>query len=792
MAMTQTILPELLSPAGGIESAMAAINAGADALYLGGKNFNARGFAQNFSDDEIVSLIEFAAVRNVKIYITVNTLYKNDEMPQVLEFVSRMRKEGASAFILQDPGLAYILKSRFPSIEIHASTQMSVHSTEGVNFMESMGFSRVVLARELSLEEVAEINRDTKIGCEVFVHGALCVSYSGQCLMSGLIGGRSGNRGKCAQICRTKFDFLVNGKVKKSGYLLSMRDIMTLEILEEMTAAGVAALKIEGRMKSPEYVHLVTKAYREQLDKIAERQDTTVSEQTKNNLLQIFNRGGYFSLGYYKNFTKSYLMSIQTPKSSGVFVGRVVGGQFDSFAIRFTKDLFPGDGIEIWTSTEPHIGMGIDIKINAGDIYLYTPTDNITFGDSVYRSYDKKLASATKKEMAKAKRLRTVTGGVNAVVGKNLRLCLSAGDIHIEKTGKIVEAAQNAPMTAEDIVTQLSKTGDTPFEINFTQVNIDANIFVSKAVLNKLRREALEELGDAIIKSIKNDEPLINLPLQTEANKSAEQKLTAQISDAKHLRTVLEQKISRVYINYSPENIEALPVNKHAAEIFIALPTISHNKTEEELKIVFNNLENSNIDGYLVSTYGQLQILQTMNTTKQIMLNYTFNIFNSWAAEFFINKNYEITLSQELNLREINSFNTRDFELVVYGRQILMTLRNCPVKEYDYCKLKYINNVGRENNETYVLRDKIGANFPVVTDCRNCVAHILNSKILDTSLKFGAIKNTGAKSFRLIFTSEEEADIRETITRYKNVLAGQGSIFKKTDNTYGHFFRGVD
>jgi len=795
-------IPELLAPAGSMESAIAAINAGADALYLGGKNFSARSSAQNFTEDELVSLIEYAALRKVRIYIAVNTLYKNHEMPQVLEFVKKMHSEGAAGFILQDPGLAYILKTNFPDIEIHASTQMSVHSTAGVNFMEQMGFSRVVLSRELSIQEVEEINRDTNIECEVFVHGALCISYSGQCLMSSLIGSRSGNRGKCAQICRTRYTL-----GNTTGYLLSPKDMMTLEILQNITATGVSSLKIEGRMKSPEYVFLVAKAYRQQLDNIAAGlSKLPPSQETLQNLLQIFNRGGSFTTGYYNVYAGLNMMSTVTPKSTGVLVGEVVASKGGKCKIKFNIKMNPGDGIEIWTTTGEHVGTGISKQIAANSINEFAL--KAEKGNKVYKSYDKVLAGATKKAMATEQKKHVLTGEVEAIVGKKLRLKLSTSDIVIEKVGEIVEAAKNAPVPPDEILSQLSKTGNTPFEIKFTEAEIGENIYVNKSALNQLRRNTLEEVEAAIIKNTKSitTPPLRGTPPRrgittacqnsppsrggTECRGGSSQKIAVQINDINHLPAVLSQNISRIYLNYTTKNVTNLPT-KTNTEIFIALPTISRNTTEAELKLAFKLLEATNVDGYLVSTYGQLHLLRS--TKKQIMLNHTFNIFNAHAAEFFINMGMGVTLSQELNAHEINAITTGNTELIVYGRQILMSTHNCPVGLYTANKNgKYCSRKGSKNN--YALADKMGVNFPILTDCHNCIAHIQNGKLLDTSAKFQPIKNTEAEFFRLIFTTEDEKTICETITRYKQALGGNGESTpsQNTDFTYGHFFRGVE
>ena len=776
-------MPELLSPAGNMQSATAAINAGADAIYVGGKNFSARNLAQNFTDEELEQLIDYAAIRGIKIYIAVNTLYKNDEIPHVVDFVRSMYAAGAAAFILQDIGLAYILRNYLPDIEIHASTQMTIHSIESAKYVENMGFARAVLARELSLAEISEIKNSTNIGLETFVHGALCYAYSGQCLISSLIGGRSGNRGKCAQICRTKFDLYRDGEVAKSGYLLSPKDINTLDIIGDISQAGVTSLKIEGRMKSPEYVYLVTRAYRQILD------GAGLDGATQQNLLQIFNRGGSFSQSYYNTYASPDMMSTITPKSSGTRVGTVISAQKGSCTIKFAASMSPGDGIEIWTSKGNHTGCGISKEIAASSSAHFAIQGDIAPGNSVYKSFDKALADNTKREMATAARKHRVSCKVEALHGKQFCLSLSLGGAGVTIYGNVVQEAKSAPVSQEEILAQLAKTGSTPFELEFTKANIDENIFIGKAEINQMRRVSLESLENKILRNIKKPLPKLDLAYASvNPAQVVEQKLTVQISNLDHLQVATNHNIARVYVPFTKE-VLALPGQN--TEIFVALPQICRNQTEKELAALLPLLEKSNIDGYLVSTYGQLQMLKSTQATKQIMLNYTFNIFNNYAMDAF--NGLPITLSQELNIHEINGMTDRSFELIAYGRQILMSTHNCPIGLYD-TKGKSGKFCARRNSaKNYTLRDKIGVNFPILTDCNHCTAHILNSKTLDTAPKFSELKSTGASSFRLIFTIENTADIGKTIERYKSALDGSYSSQAQVENvTYGHYFRGVE
>ena len=362
--------PELLSPCGTMESLKAAINNGADAVYLGGKDFSARKYAGNFSVEEIEEACDYCHLRGAKVYVTVNTLYKDIELNKFIDFVKQMYMAGVDALIVQDLGAANLIKRSFPDMKINASTQLTANTVEDVNFLHKNGFDKVILSRELSLEEIRKIRENTEAEIECFVHGALCVSFSGQCIMSSILGGRSGNRGCCAQTCRLPYELYRDYEKVADGYLMSPKDVETLEILPQLIEAGINSFKIEGRMKNPEYVAGVTAIYRKYIDMYFEDPDGyKVDKEDLKILLQLFNRGG-FTNGYFTTPSGLDMMSIERPKAWGLKTGiiDVYDSKYGRASIRTREPLVPGDGIEVWTKEEPHVGCGISKPSRAGQI----------------------------------------------------------------------------------------------------------------------------------------------------------------------------------------------------------------------------------------------------------------------------------------------------------------------------------------------------------------------------------------------------------------------------------------
>lgn len=522
--------PELLAPAGNSEALHAAVENGADAVYLGGKLFSARQLADNFELDMLKNEIEYAHVRGVNIYLTMNTLVEDDELEQALDFAADMRRAGIDGIIVQDIGLAGALHRVMPDVPLHASTQMTIYDSDGVRMLEEMGFKRAVLARELSLREAAEITRNTSLEIEVFVHGALCVCYSGQCLMSSIIGGRSGNHGRCAQPCRLPYRLISSRSSDRSPernaqYLLSPKDMCSLEFVDELVSSGIRSLKIEGRMKSPEYVATVVRIYRKYLDLAMEHTKIwNIAKEDMHDLLQIFNRGG-FSAGYMKGKAGSSMMCFDKPNNSGIYLGSVL--YYDEWSqniiVRLEDNLSTGDGIEIWTGGSDSPG-GVVTSIKKAENVKSRPqffrilkeklrtatSGNIAAignfkgkilpGQKVFKTSDIELNRRARESFTgKNARRVGVSGYAELKAGQPLMLRVEDPEGHtVSVSGTIPpEKAMNRPITMERLREQLNKTGSTPFDFKQLQIALEDGLALPVSEINDVRRQALENLVNA-------------------------------------------------------------------------------------------------------------------------------------------------------------------------------------------------------------------------------------------------------------------------------------------------------
>jgi putative protease len=510
-------LPELLAPAGGLAQLKAAVENGADAVYVGGLAFNARINAENFDEEDLKRGIEYAHIRGANVYIAMNTLVSDREMDEALEYAAKVYVEGADAIIVQDIGFAKQLQNYIPQMPLHFSTQGTIYNIEGVRAAAALGFKRVVLARELSLIDIKKITENSNTEIEVFVHGSLCISYSGQCQLSNLNGGRSGNRGLCAQPCRLPYKIIKTGtegkesiEITRSPYILSPKDLCTIENIGDLVSAGVASLKIEGRMKSPEYVAVVTGLYRKYLDMYEEKNliynGRVVSENDKKDLAQVFNRGG-FTTGYLLKKPGKDILSGEIPKHQGVLIGKVVSSQPDReyINIELSDTLSLGDGIEIRNIDLPG-NVVTYMKNKSEKTVIGNIGDTLTVGyiqgavkpgDEVYKITDKELMKrAQNTYLYKPARKALVDIEFTVKANEFTRLIIRDRDGNITQAASALppETAINRSLTKEIALEQLNKTGGTPFAVAESKIIIEEGLSVSAAEINKLRREALEKL----------------------------------------------------------------------------------------------------------------------------------------------------------------------------------------------------------------------------------------------------------------------------------------------------------
>ena len=777
---------ELLSPVGDFDCLKAAVQNGADAVYFGANSFSARAFASNFDDNTLEQAINYAKVRGVKTNLTLNTLIKNDEMYNAIALAKKAYEFGIDAIIVQDLGLAKYLIKNFPGLPVHASTQMSVHNLDGVIALQKMGFSRIVLSRELSLKEIEYICKNSDVEIEVFVHGALCISYSGQCLFSSMIGGRSGNRGKCAQPCRLPYDLLENDKIIDKGYLLSPRDLCGLEFLPQLIKSGVNCLKIEGRMKTPEYVATVTRIYRKYIDLAEKNISFEIDEIDKQDLLQVFNRGG-FSNGHLDSNSNQKLIYPQKSNNMGIFLGTISNFNSNQGHISFTTEskLHVGDKIcvenkkhetSLYTISELMLNNKNIKEANLGDkIKIGRMKGNISVGDKIYKLSDKFLTSSAIDTLDKELRKINLTCEMTVKLNSPISLKVYDENISVEIISDIIpEIALKSPITKERLISQLCKTNNTPYNFQNIIINLGENLFISSiGGINELRRQALNKFEEKYISSFKRNldidfkfEPLSRL------HSAKKLSLLLNIINPNYDYSLLHG-VSRIYIpfkfflNKECSNIISKICNSF--DTFIYMPTIIRDN--------YNNLINKNlpqilntykISGFVLSNIGNFELLKNYKNY-EFICNYTFNIFNSLSScELPVNT---ITLSPELNKNDIENFKTnKNVELIVYGKTPLMTSNYCLLGKSNKCYSSCSHKCNSSNK--YYLKDRLGFLFRAIPDNIQTVTTIYNSKI--TSIEH---TNLNIDYARIDVLDEDISEINNIIDIVSSGNKLEGNIY---------------
>ena len=714
---------DLLAPVGDFECLKAAVQNGANSVYFGADLFSARAFAHNFDMDELKQAIEYAKIRGVKTNLTLNILLKDSEFDSAIKLALKAYEFGIDAIIVQDLGLAMKLIKILPDLPIHASTQMTIHNLNGALKLQELGFKRIVLARELSMNEITHICKKTNIEIECFIHGALCVSYSGQCLFSSMLGGRSGNRGKCAGPCRLSYDLLENNKKINSGYLLSTKDLCGLDYIPDMIEAGVHCLKIEGRMKSPEYVATVTRIYRKYIDLALSGASYKIDEADKKDLLQVFNRG-MSSCGHLSDEPNKKLVYKEKPNHMGLFLGTVQSYNKNKgyITLKLKEPISIGDKVSLENENGSYtISELMDKNNNIKETKLNQTVTigrikgNINLGDKIYKISSKVLSNNSKESYKNEN--RKVSLNCNVTIKKDLPISINITsnndipeykDLNINyELSYIPEKALNKPLDKETIIKQISKTNSTPYVFNNININLDNNLHLSKlSILNEFRRTALDKVYEYAVSKINRQLP--EKVSDSELKKNNEtldnmRNLSSTISNIKNKKTSLLLNIINLEYDYSKlENIDniyiplkyflnkkyeqILEILNTKAEIYIYFPTIlKENYKNLFYTIAKKTVQKYDIKGFVVSNISNIKMLNDLfEDLKQhfkIVANYTFNIFNSnTVLELKQLDISRFTISPESNKEIVSNlcnYNYLQKELIVYGKTPLLNMNYC-------------------------------------------------------------------------------------------------------------------
>ena len=789
---------EILAPAGSYESFHAAIVAGADAVYAGGPKFGARAFAENFTEAQLLNAIDYAHLHQRKFYLTVNTLLKDYEIEQLPEYLEPLYQRGLDAVIVQDMGVLNVVRQYFPDMDIHASTQMTVTGVNGAQFLKENGAVRVVPAREISLEEVRNIKSVTGMEMECFVHGALCYCYSGQCLLSSLIGGRSGNRGQCAQPCR--LPYTVDGE---KGYLLSLKDICTLDIIPDLIEAGIDSFKIEGRMKRPEYVSGVTSIYRKYVDLYLKnpQKPYLVDDKDKEMLMDLFNRGG-FHTGYYKQKNGRNMITIQKPNHIGVKVGDVLSQKGREVQMRALTDIAAGDLIEFKNEAQRYT-TGKSCKQGEVITILAPKGMRLPVGEILYRVQSPELLNDLKTTYSEGKVIEKLYGYISMEAGKAAKLVVCKDEYSVEvESEQQVEAASSRPLDEERIKKQLRKTGNTEFVFDMLDVELHGEVFLPMQQLNEMRRKALEELEkkiqDSFHRKTAEKKVLQEEILDTASVKFSkkENKLSVLVETQEQLEAVLENdnSVACIYVdsNLDTTGLDAElwngisdRIHKKNIEVFLAMPRIFRNQTIEIFEQAYDSILTRYFDGMLIRSMEEYQFLKSKNYSGNIRLDYNLYIMNRFAKQFWKKQGITYgTIPVELNKSEIVNLDSKQDEMIVYGYIPAMVTAQCVTSTVHGCK---------KDCKIMMLKDRYQNEFPVKNQCRDCYNVIYNTAPLYLIDLKEDLEELNAERYRIQFSIENRDEVKQILNQCNSMFSDEkGELFSQKDSiTRGHFRRGV-
>ena len=798
---------EILAPAGSMECLKAAIAAGADAVYTGGALFGARAYAHNLTEEELLEALDYVHLHGRRLYLTVNTLIKDREMEkQMYDYLLPYYRQGLDAVIVQDIGLFRFIRKHFPDLPIHASTQMTLTGVDGAKFLEKEGAQRIVTSRELSMAEVKKIADETELEIESFVHGALCYCYSGQCLFSSFIGGRSGNRGQCAQPCRLLYR---TPEAKRPQYLLSLKDICTLELIPEMIESGIYSFKIEGRMKKPEYAAAVAFQYRKYTDLYlkyyeecpAEEDPAAyamkkyrVREEDRQMLLDLYNRGG-FHTGYYHTQNGREMISLNRPNHAGVPAVKVLAKKGRNVTAKALTDLYPQDIIELpmrkgrekadnYTCKDA-VRKGMNVQI---PVFADTPFKR----DEIWmRTRNSTLIDTLREEFVNGKIKERICGTFRLYPQEKATLTVKCRDAEITVAGEKAQEALSQPMSRERIEKQLRKTGNTEFEFSFLKAEIGEKVFLPMQSLNELRREALETLEKVICEKYRRSGEVKD-PEEDKTELSMEEEIlsgwTASVRTAEQMEVILEEEaIGRIYADctmfpriWEKDSYVEWITKVHAAgkEIYLVMPYIFRERTRKQYEAAYNRIFGAGWDGILIANYESFAFLKEHGYTGRIMTDYNLYEFNQESRKFWKEKGvFEFTAPVELTERELQDLRVKDGEVIVYGYLPMMISAGCIQKTTRGCLKK--------SGQT-TITDRYRNPFVVKNECDYCYNILYNYVPLYLGDRMEEVYQIGPGRIRLMFTTERQQEVRQILSAYF-----EGKELPEGTYTRGHWKRGI-
>lgn len=754
---------ELLAPAGSFESLIAAVNNGADAVYLGGSLFSARAHAQNFNSEEIVEAIKYCHLRDVKVYITLNTLYSDKQFPDLIAYLDFLYSQQIDAVLVQDLGLMKVIRERYPDLDLHVSTQASVYNVEAINFFQSLGAKRVVLARENTIEEIKYIKENTDLEIEVFIHGALCMSYSGQCLMSSIMYQRSGNKGDCAQPCRLPYSLIKDNQVISSPeYLLSPKDLCTIDYLSKLLAIGVDSLKIEGRMKRPEYVATVVHNYHQAILDYY-RKNKRDYQKAKLAMQQMFNRE--YTTGFI--FQPGNFITKDIPGNRGLPLGKVVHDNKHKKRIVFKldADLAQGDRILFpkynykRTITKLYKNGLLVREAKAGDIVEIELDKTVKNGDLINKLSSIKLLKAAQKSYEKEHKQIPVTMALTGNLNQKLELTLTQGkNIIRTKSKDIIQEAKNQALTKERITQQLSKLGNTIYFAENIRITFPDNGTIAIKELNDIRRRAIQNLTKLREEQVIHHYSLDVFKPTKKPNHCHLKNLIVYLNDLNQLKICQNIKGIDFIYPLQADLKEALAINPNLTV------AISYLNNKDELLQFKNSSLYPQIKSLLVSDFRGLELFND----KKLILNYNFNIYNSYAAELF--KDYSCIYSIEMTREMINNSRESNNIVFLYGKTTNMVLKHCIISQHYFGKK--IPHCNKCKTGNFKLRNQHNQEFCLETD------HLCNNYILnDQPIAISDISNLKVRNGLLSFSDEDPFTTLKIINYYRDLLENKRISF---------------